>query len=144
VSAYQACLHLATLLLPHCVPHIALALDKGNSDTVPTISISSADADDDAKQPKAAGNSLKPSNPKPEASSPGAMPNGSAPQIPDWYIAGWRAASGIDKPPLEEGEEKDKSVLDVFLSEQFYGQWYHNAALVVFVCITRANHKPMS
>jgi len=42
--------------------------------------------------------------------------------------------SGIDIPPLPEGEERDRGVLDMFLSEQFYGAWYHNGAVIVFVC----------
>ena len=61
------------------------------------------------------------------------MPAGPAPEIPDWYKLGWRDVSGIDRPALQEGEEKDKAVLDLFLSEQFYGEWYHNAALVIVV-----------
>lgn len=64
---------------------------------------------------------------------PGALPDGVAPPIPDWYKVGWRQASGIDEAPLTEGEEKDKGVLDLFLSEQFYGSWYHNAAVILFV-----------
>jgi hypothetical protein len=64
---------------------------------------------------------------------PGALPTGPAPAIPDWFKVGWRSISGIDKPPLAEGEERDKGVLEMFLSEQFYGAWYHNAALIVFV-----------
>lgn len=64
---------------------------------------------------------------------PGAMPSGPAPAIPDWYKVGWRAVSGIDAPPPAEGEELDKGVLDLFLAEQYYGAWYHNAALIFFV-----------
>lgn len=64
---------------------------------------------------------------------PGALPDGIAPEIPDWYRIGWRQMSGIDDPPLAEGQEKDKGVLELFLSEQFYGSWYHDAALIVFV-----------
>ncbi len=66
---------------------------------------------------------------------PGALPDVRAPEIPDWYKVGWRATSGIDNPPLEEGEEKDKGVLAMFLSEQYYGDWYHNAAIIFFVRI---------
>ncbi|CAA7258740.1 unnamed protein product [Cyclocybe aegerita] len=65
------------------------------------------------------------------AQLPGALPTKAAPAIPDWYVVGWRQASGIDKPPLPEGEERDKGVLDMFLAEQFYGDWYHNAAVIV-------------
>lgn len=64
------------------------------------------------------------------------MPNGLAPEIPDWYKVGWRDVSGIDRPALQEGEAKDKALLDLFLSEQFYGEWYHNAAMVVVVSIS--------
>ncbi|RPD58353.1 tricalbin [Lentinus tigrinus ALCF2SS1-6] len=62
---------------------------------------------------------------------PGAMPSVPAPEIPDWYKVGWRDVSGIDRQKVAEGEEKDKELLGLFLSEQFYGEWYHNAALVV-------------
>ncbi|KAG9314629.1 C2 domain-containing protein [Chiua virens] len=59
----------------------------------------------------------------------GGYPSGHSPTIPDWYKIGWRASVA---PHHEEGEEKDKSTLDLFLSEQFYGAWYHNAALIFF------------
>lgn len=61
------------------------------------------------------------------------MPNGPAPEIPDWYKLGWRDVSGIDKAPPSAGDEADKEVLTLFLKEQFYGEWYHNAALIVAV-----------
>ncbi|KAF9065440.1 hypothetical protein BDP27DRAFT_1228932, partial [Rhodocollybia butyracea] len=60
------------------------------------------------------------------------MPSGPSPAIPEWYSVGWRAVSGVDVPPLPKGEEKDHSVLSLFISEQFYGDWYHNAAIIVF------------
>ncbi|KAF8168240.1 C2 domain-containing protein [Crassisporium funariophilum] len=66
---------------------------------------------------------------------PGALPTAAAPAIPDWYKVGWRQMSGIDNPPLPEGEERDKGVLDMFLGEQFYGSWYHNAAIIVFAVL---------
>ncbi|KAH9487059.1 hypothetical protein JR316_0001125 [Psilocybe cubensis] len=55
--------------------------------------------------------------------------------IPDWYKVGWRQMSGIDNPPLSEGEERDKGILDRFLSEQYYGTWYHNAGIIVFAVL---------
>lgn len=64
---------------------------------------------------------------------PGELPAHLAPVIPDWYKVGWRQMSGIDNEPIPEGEEKDKGILDMFLSEQFYGSWYHNAAVIIFV-----------
>ncbi|KAH9948433.1 C2 domain-containing protein [Amylocystis lapponica] len=41
-----------------------------------------------------------------------------------------------ERIPTKQGEEKDKSVLALFLSEQFYGEWYHNAALIVVAVVT--------
>ncbi|KAG6371667.1 C2 domain-containing protein [Boletus reticuloceps] len=74
-------------------------------------------------------------HPAPLPPTPGGYPSGPAPVIPDWYKIGWRAVANIDAPPLEEGEEKDKSILGLFLREQFYGAWYHNAALIFFAVI---------
>lgn len=62
----------------------------------------------------------------------GGLPPHLASVIPSWYKVGWRHMSGIDEP-LRDGEEKDKGVLDLFLSEQLYGDWYHNAAIIFFV-----------
>lgn len=70
-----------------------------------------------------------------EQVAPGAFPAKPAPTIPEWYTVGWRQAVGIDKPPLSEGEEKDNSILHMFVGEQYYGAWYHNAAIIIFVCI---------
>ena len=67
------------------------------------------------------------------ATPPGSMPVVPAPVIPDWYKVGWRAAAGIDEPTLTEGDVKEKIVLDAFLKEQYYGEWYHNAAIIVGV-----------
>lgn len=66
----------------------------------------------------------------------GGMPAGPAPAIPDWYKVGWRQVGGVDETPLTEGEQKDRSVLELFLKEQYYGDWYYNAALIIFVCHT--------
>ena len=75
-----------------------------------------------------------------EKVAPGAFPTKPSPTIPEWYTVGWRQAVGIDKPPLPEGEEKDNSVLHMFLTEQYYGEWYHNAAIIIFVCIYQSRH----
>jgi hypothetical protein len=98
-------------------------LDKGGGGVVPTITFSDADADADATTEKA----------------PGALPASAAGAIPDWYTVGWRQMARIDEPELPEGEERDKSVLDMFVSEQYYGAWYHNAAIIVFVSGTAGN-----
>ncbi|KAF8898443.1 C2 domain-containing protein [Infundibulicybe gibba] len=106
-------------------------VETGPSNVVPTITVQ----DTDAKEPKLVAKDA--SQPLVEAqndmpSAIGGIPSAPAPAIPDWYRVGWRQMSGIDDPPLAEGEEKDKGVLDMFLAEQFYGTWYHNAALIVF------------
>lgn len=104
---------------------IEVALDTGNSTVVPTITVSDADAPSKAEHA---------ADPVDDTPTPvGGMPTGPAPAIPDWYKVGWRQVSGIDAAPLSEGEEKDKGVLDLFLAEQFYGDWYHSAALIIFV-----------
>lgn len=99
-------------------------IDTGHSGVIPTINIQDADTGAEVGGVDSAADTPTP---------PGGMPTGPAPAIPDWYKVGWRQMSGIDAAPLPEGEEKDKGVLDMFLSEQFYGSWYHNAALIVFV-----------
>lgn len=99
-------------------------VDTGKANVLPTITIEDVDRLDEVDEP------LTPLQEQP----PGAMPAGPAPVIPDWYKVGWRAIAGIDEPAVSEGEAKDKTVLDAFLKEQFYGEWYHNAALILVVC----------
>jgi Ca2+-dependent lipid-binding protein len=115
---------------------------------MPTITISDFDT---APSPKPA---TKPNGPastapalaangaplkQPEASTspnaqpmPGTIPTGEAPAIPDWYRVGWRAVSGFDRP-LAEGEEKDRTIIEQFVSDSYYGQFYHNAGIIFFV-----------
>jgi hypothetical protein len=102
----------------------------GDTNVVPTITVEDIDSDKVA-QP------TTPSTPSHNVgasseSIPGGLPAHLAASIPSWYKVGWRQMSGIDNPLLE-GEEKDKGILDLFLSEQYYGSWYHNAAIIVFV-----------
>ncbi|KAH8120625.1 tricalbin [Phellopilus nigrolimitatus] len=106
---------------------VAIASGQGPA-MPPTITITDAD-----KEPQPSG---VPPESLPPSTVPGALPNGPAPAIPEWYKVGWRAVGGIDNAPLTEGEEKDKSVLDMFLSEQYYGTWYHNAAVIFFAVFT--------
>jgi hypothetical protein len=62
---------------------------------------------------------------------PGQLPAAAAPTIPDWYKIGWRAVGGQDAP---EGKDPDKHVLAAFVADQYFGDWYHNAAIIVVVC----------
>ncbi|KAF9243825.1 C2 domain-containing protein [Melanogaster broomeanus] len=88
-------------------------IDSGGGVVVPTITVEDAD--------KAMAEEKEKSH----------APSSEAPPAP---LAPGRMACRrhIDAPRLEEGEEKDKSILQLFLSEQFYGDWYHNAAIIVF------------
>ena len=94
------------------------------STAVPTITIDDTDAAD--KEP------VVTAPPKTDITTiPGAIPDQPLPTIPEWYRVGWRQVSGIDDKLSEE--LKEKAALDSFLSDQFYGSWYHNAAVIVFV-----------
>lgn len=104
--------------------NIEVAIDTGKSNVVPTITVQ----DVDKLKTDAHASHAQENGPMP----PGGLPDGLAPAIPDWYKVGWRAASNIDAAPLEESE-KEKTVLDLLLAEQYYGEWYHNAALIFFV-----------
>jgi hypothetical protein len=97
-----------------------LAVDTGNSDIIPTITVQDVEA-----HPNDVSAPVQP------ATTPGSIDV--APYvIPDWYKVGWRAAGGIDSPELQ-GDAKDSAILSTFLNEQYYGDWYHNAGLVFFV-----------
>lgn len=63
---------------------------------------------------------------------PGTLPTGAAPAIPDWYRVGWRAVGAIDAPPPGD-DERDTNAIALFLSDMYYGQFYHNAGVIFFV-----------
>ncbi|CAL1696266.1 unnamed protein product [Somion occarium] len=96
---------------------------------VPTITIEDVDkaAEDENSEEE-----LLPDEQLP--APPGALPAAQAPEIPDWYKVGWRAVSGIDLVAAED-EFKDKTLLDAFISEQFYGDWYHNGAVIILAVV---------
>ncbi|GAA5974459.1 hypothetical protein JCM11641_003227 [Rhodosporidiobolus odoratus] len=66
---------------------------------------------------------------------PGALPEkegekGKVREIPSWFAIGW---TGQDKTLFLSPEEaKERSVLADFVSDAWYGQWYHNAGLLLF------------
>jgi len=97
---------------------------------VPTIVI------DDGEEPKELEPATKipqdaPQSSEESLSMPGEMPSGPAQQLPDWYVIGWREASGIDK--VQDKEARQKHLLQEFITEQYYGAWWHNSAVIVTV-----------
>ena len=110
---------------------IGIAVDAGDSNIIPTITIE--DADNKTVKPPLNGSGLHHEKVVEEPEQlVGAIPTRLADAVPHWYRVGWRAMSGIDELRAE-GIAKDKAILDSFLSEQFYGDWYHNAGIIVFV-----------
>ncbi|TFK30388.1 transmembrane protein [Coprinopsis marcescibilis] len=107
---------------------------NGNSRVIPTILIEDSDAEDKkvvAKDTQQVAEKVQAAESNGTAIMPGGVPAKEASEIPDWYIVGWRQMAGLDKPPLAEGEEREKHILEQFVSEQYYGSWYHNAAVIV-------------
>ncbi|KAF5356241.1 hypothetical protein D9756_004179 [Leucocoprinus leucothites] len=110
-----------------------IKIDPGRSAAVPTITVE----DHDGEKPKIVAKDAPESSVDADLDSDtnemvGSMPTGSA-AIPDWYRVGWRQNSGIDD--VQEGDEKIQTILATYLDEQFYGDWYHNAAVIVFAVL---------
>ncbi|GAA5871970.1 hypothetical protein JCM16303_000930 [Sporobolomyces ruberrimus] len=70
---------------------------------------------------------------------PGAMPEKEPePQmireIPSWFQIGW---TGQDRSLFLSPEEKtNRAILEDFVSDAYYGQWYHNAGIMVFCVVS--------
>jgi hypothetical protein len=122
LSSHPACSYIITGL--------SVASNKGPP-VVPTVTVEDVDASPTT--------SNKPTSAAPAVSStvidtkatPGDLPAGKAPVIPEWYKSGWQPAADDDS--LNEETLRDKSVLMQFIDEQYYGEWYHNAAIIVVV-----------
>jgi hypothetical protein len=99
------------------LPLQELAVDTGSDGPIPTITIEDVDKE----------------GPKDAPPVPGQLLASKAPAIPDWYKVGWRAFTDLDKPP-EEDDQRQLRLLNTWISEQYYGQWYYNAAVIIFVC----------
>ncbi|GEM08900.1 tricalbin [Rhodotorula toruloides] len=71
-------------------------------------------------------------------SPPGAMPNkeaekGKPREIPSWFAIGW---NGQDKSFFLSPEDaRERSILSDFFTDAYYGQWYHNAGIIVFAVV---------
>ena len=105
-------------------------VDIGGDGPIPTITIE----DVDKKQAKDV----------PQV--PGQLPAANPTPIPEWYKVGWRAFTDLDKPSENE-DQRQLRLMNAWISEQYYGQWYYNAAIIVFVChpiASTALHAPYS
>jgi hypothetical protein len=107
------------------LPLQELAVDTGGDGPIPTITIEDVDKEG-SKEGSEEG-------PKEAPPVPGQLPASKAPVIPDWYKVGWRAFTDLDKP-LEEDDQRQLRLMNTWISEQYYGQWYYNAAVIIFVC----------
>ncbi|KAF5354770.1 hypothetical protein D9756_005742 [Leucocoprinus leucothites] len=66
---------------------------------------------------------------------PGSMPAGSVAAIPEWYRVGWHQISRTDDMHEDEDDSR-QSMLEAYLDEKLYGDWYHNAAVIAFAVFT--------
>jgi hypothetical protein len=108
---------------------VELAVDPGSDDLIPTITIEDVDVDKEGAKPGRQSISGS-SNDAPNI--PGQLPASKAPVVPDWYKVGWGAFTGLDKP-LEDDDQRQLRLMNTWISEQYYGQWYYNAAVIIFV-----------
>jgi hypothetical protein len=111
-----------------------LKIDPGRSSTVPTITVN----DHDTAKPQITAENAPDTPYEVEddgepSGMPGSMVTSPVHRIPDWYRVGWRQNAGLDNAEAE-GEAKVQSLIESYISEQFYGDWYHNSAVIVFVC----------
>ncbi|KAK2462016.1 hypothetical protein APHAL10511_006479 [Amanita phalloides] len=110
-----------------------LAVDPAGSTVIPTITVEDVDHKGAVRVANGAGLPHEDTSEAPEP-PPGAFSSHVAEAIPHWYRVGWREMSGLDRPH-PEGDAKDEAILSQFLSEQFYGDWYHNAGIIVFAVL---------
>ncbi|KAG9044471.1 hypothetical protein FS837_008089 [Tulasnella sp. UAMH 9824] len=130
-----------------------VAIDTGNGHApAPTITISDHDTepqllDKSGKQqngvnaqattfatpPSDAVDNVNREDTDPTAAAPGSMPSKPAGELPDWYAnakVGWRQVTGIDDP-TPTAIQAEKNVIHAWLNDMYYGDWYHNAGVIV-------------
>lgn len=54
--------------------------------------------------------------------------------VPSWFAIGWTSRDRTLFLSPEEAEER--SILADFLQDAYYGQWYHNAGIIVFAVLS--------
>lgn len=106
-------------------PTSGLPVVTGNQGDLPTITVEDADGPRKEEREKII-ISAAPSMPGDYYTAR------SAAEIPTWLKVGWRDVTGVDALPPSE-QEKEKAILQHFLYEQFYGDWYHNGGIIIFV-----------
>lgn len=84
--------------------------------------------------------------------APGAYPAQKSNDLPDWYKVGWTSFSDLPNPGDEKAvaeyqavvagsgqaeilQEKNADMLADFLKESYYGEWYHNAGVILFTVV---------
>jgi hypothetical protein len=84
--------------------------------------------------------------------APGAYPAQKSSGLPDWYKVGWTSFSDLPNPGDEKATEEYKAsvaasgyvegvaekqadMLAEFLKESYYGEWYHNAGVILFTVV---------
>ncbi|KAI9615270.1 hypothetical protein KEM48_005698 [Puccinia striiformis f. sp. tritici PST-130] len=110
-------------------------LVAGSLTTVPTNKPPSKTQQLSTKARQANTNSTENSNQSPVDTIPGQLTEGIlSPKIPDWYKIGWAAQieSVVDLSKSDQDELKHLDILETFLSEVYYGTWFHNAAVIFF------------
>lgn len=137
--------------------HSAVAVDASNGHApTPTITISDADTepqllDKSGKQqngvgaqatpsatpPSEAGDNVNDEDKDPATAAPGSMPTHPVGEVPDWFSnskVGWRQVSGIDDP-TPTAIQAEKNLIQAWLNDMYYGDWYHNAGIIVFAVL---------
>ncbi|KAG8900316.1 hypothetical protein FRB99_006121 [Tulasnella sp. 403] len=117
---------------------VAVAVNGNGPLPAPTITISDVDK---VTQETVHPDSTAASPPQPpQATSPtedivpGTIPDAPVADLPHWYKIGWRAAAGVDDAP-PTAQDIEKSTLNQWVSDMYYGQWYHNAAIIIFAVL---------
>ncbi|KAI0274871.1 tricalbin [Gloeopeniophorella convolvens] len=101
-----------------------VAIDSSSAGVVPTIRIEDVDKATEQEAKEEAAPPL-----------PGDLPAAKAAAIPDWYKVGWRAFTDLEQP-VEDEDKQQRRLMNVWISEQYYGEWYHSAAVIIFAVLT--------
>ncbi|KAI0308025.1 tricalbin [Multifurca ochricompacta] len=96
---------------------VAIDSGNGNDSLIPTITIEDVDEEQVKDVPQ----------------FPGDYPTSKAAHIPDWYKVGWRAFT--DDKTSEDVDQKQLRLMNSWISEQYYGEWYYNAAVIIFAVL---------